>query len=111
MYEKGKGIDTGVFTKVLSIKNITKESLKSMNTPVDNTAHLTSFRDVKQLECDVYKLNVFETSKENFIKPYDLIQVLKYNLNQIESLEEGDIISFERSFYHHHALLTGYFIK
>ena len=58
-------------------------------------------------ELNVYETNLFVTPDKNKIKLIDLIKVTEHNLNQIELLEEGDIVAFERSFYSHHAILTG----
>lgn len=53
-----------------------------------------------------YDLNLFTTASRNKLKPTDLLQTIQFNLGEIDSLEEGDIIMFERGFYHHSALLT-----
>jgi hypothetical protein len=60
---------------------------------------------LENLEFYKYKLNICQRiSLRNANK---FIQDLKSNMNVINGLEEGDIVSFKRSYYHHAALLTG----
>ena len=40
------------------------------------------------------------------MKYADLLQIIKFNLLEIDQLEEGDVIMFDRGFYHHSAVLT-----
>ena len=50
-------------------------------------------------------------ANETETHPVNVLPNLKFNLEQIKTLDEGDVISFKRTLYHHHALLTGSNIK
>lgn len=115
LYEKGKGTNVAVFEKLKNIKPLTKESLtKSVSSESfsdsENRIDLKNLSDqvylAPHMEYFIYAINLFDTSSANSVKAEQTLDVLKYNLDQIESLDEGDVIAFERSFYEHHALLT-----
>jgi hypothetical protein len=53
-----------------------------------------------------YNLNLITTASNNKMKYADLLQIIKLNLLEIDQLEEGDVIMFDRGFYHHTAVLT-----
>ena len=58
----------------------------------DKMNYISTFAEKQNLEFYIYKLNLFQTTKENKIKINDFLRVLEFNLNQVESLDEGDII-------------------
>ena len=53
---------------------------------------ISSFLVKQNFEFYIYKLNLFQTTKENKIKIDDFLRVLEFNLMLIEILDEGDII-------------------
>ena len=53
-----------------------------------------------------YNLNLITTASNNKMKYADLLQIIKFNLLEIDQLEEGEVIRFDRGFYHHSAVLT-----
>lgn len=77
-----------------------------------NNANVTTLVNYKSFKSDAvfykYDLNIFTTALSNRMKTSDLINIIEFNLNQIEQLEVGDIIMFERGLYHHSALLIDY---
>lgn len=107
MYEKERGIDKPLFDKLASIKNISRDTLKNENTFNEKAIDFGELANADDLEFDLYRMNVFEICQRESIKPNGLFEVLKFNLSQIDNLEEGDIVRFERGWYSHHALVTG----
>lgn len=102
LYEKGKGINSELFDKLMSIKSLTKEVLMRESNLIEGATKLENLE--KELIFDLYILNILNIKE---CQPNELIKILRFNLNQIETLEEGDIIKFERGLYSHQALLTG----
>jgi hypothetical protein len=104
LYEKRKGIKKELFDKLLGIKSLfTQTNLIDMFK--NDAENLGNFPESH--EFNIYEINLFETPDKNKIKLMDLIKVIEHNLKQIDVLEEGDIVAFERAFYSHHAILTG----
>lgn len=102
LYEKGKSVNREIFVKLASITNLNKHKLIT-DPAID--ALSTHFDELPtELLFDIYQMNVFEIKQCSLRTLFD---VLKHNLSQIETLEDGDIIKFERGLYSHHGLLTG----
>lgn len=103
-YENGTGTIQSSFDYLTS--NLDPSKFQVNNFKNENVKTLIYY---KAHESDAifykYDLNIFTTASFNKMKTLDLIDIIKFNLNQIEQLEEGDIIMFERGFYHHSALL------
>jgi hypothetical protein len=107
LFEKGYGIikdSIEYIFKNMEIKN-PKFDLKQKT---DLQLILVNHYKAIQSDAQFYKydLNLFTTAYSNKMKSVDLLQILQFNLCQIDQLEEGDIIMFERGFYHHSAVLT-----
>jgi hypothetical protein len=107
LYEKGKGINEQNFAKLIRIvDNLTAEKLKNDLDVKASAIKLNTL--LSENACfDIYSLNIFEMCLKEKIKPKELIETLKKNLKQCESLEEGDIVAFQRGLYSHHAIITG----
>lgn len=102
LYKGGLGVDKNVFDRLSSMKTLDKSSL---TTDAEIGKNLTNVKDLPiEALYDVYFMNVFEI-KECSLKA--LFDTLKHNLTQLEALEEGDVIKFERTLYSHQGLLTG----
>lgn len=74
-----------------------------MNDSVVAQYSTSIFELPNELYCDVYEMNLFEIKSSS---PNSILQVLKHNLSIIDTLEEGDVVKFERGLYSHQALLT-----
>lgn len=101
LYERGRGVDKNVFDRLGSMKTLDKKLLTTdgeIGKSLTNLEHLP----IEALY-DVYFMNVFEI-KECTLKA--LFDTIKHNLTQLETLEEGDVIKFERTLYSHQGLLT-----
>ena len=55
--------------------------------------YISHFVEKNHFEFYIYKLNIFRTPNEAKIKMYDFLKVIEFNLSQIKTLDEGDIIS------------------
>jgi hypothetical protein len=62
---------------------------------------------------EIYNINVFNSPKFYEINLSQFIDILKYNLNQLQSFIEGDIIKMKGTklwnrfvLYHHHAIYS-----
>lgn len=115
LYTRRQILNESNFKTLSSIKPLTRANLTQATFDSKSIVEMNSAIDDKvdrwsDMEYHHYKkMNLFESSRYG-IKPEDFIQTLKFNLCQIEHLEEGDIVAFERSLYHHHAVLTGTYI-
>jgi hypothetical protein len=106
IFETGVGINEAALDKLkwwsLQIQN------RTIDTELFNLSQnlAANFDDISEvLEFYKYKLNICQRISIRNAEKF--IQVLKSNMTVINSLEEGDIVSFKRSYYHHAALLTG----
>jgi hypothetical protein len=104
LFEKGKGVHEKFWNTLLekSKSLLTSKILIELDSP-DICNLLTDF-SAPRLEFYIYQLHVFQTYKGNNITVF--LDTLKYNLTQIETFDEGDVIAFKRTGYHHHAILT-----
>ena len=106
MYKSNYGIIYDSFKKLRLIENLNK--------------HQIFLIDIKQFlflkDCDesyrnmnfnIYKLNLFDLAKESNLKISEVLEINLQNLKIILNLDDGDIISFSRGFYSHHAIVTG----
>ena len=55
--------------------------------------YISYYAEKKNTEFYIYKLNIFQTPKVAKIKIHDFLKVIEFNISQIQSLDEGDIIS------------------
>lgn len=110
LFEKGKGVNQQNFDKLIRILNLTPEKLKNDLDVKESATKLDVFL-VENLSFDIYLLNIFDICQKEKIKPRNFIETLKYNLNQCETLDEGDIVAFDRTIYSHHAIVTGRYIS
>jgi hypothetical protein len=113
LFETKIGINETAFEIVNQIRPLTRSSLSDQlkyfiyhNLLIQLDENVNSELTSLNNEFYLYDLNIFDTSENNFIKIEEFLNTWKHNLIQINDFEEGDIISFERSFYTHHAVLT-----
>lgn len=103
-----QSLDSNNFEQLLSEKHLVKTDFLRLK--FSTFVEFDSFRDHsrrQRFEFFVYKsLNLFTTCVLQKIKTADFVSVLRVNLDRMRHFDEGDIISFERGFYSHHALLT-----
>ena len=52
-----------------------------------------------------YNLNLFKTAINNNMRSAELLDIIRSNLLQIQTLQKGDIIWFDRKLFHHAAVL------
>ena len=102
LYEKNRGINKELFDRLTAIKVLTKDTFMKDSILLEKSTKLDDLEN--DLKFDIYRMNIFAIPE---CQPTALVPVLKFNLSQIETLEEGDIIRFERKMYSHQALLTG----
>lgn len=106
-YEKGLGVKAEAFEYLkanLDI-NIFGNDISDLT-----TVHVNHYKcDRQDKEFYKYDMNIFRTISNNPKKKLEFINTLEFNLNEIESLEEGDGIMFERGLYHHAAVLIDTF--
>lgn len=101
-YEKGNGVIKKSFDYLYD--NMDKYKFEIADEM--QTTNLDEFKVQRHnLRFFKYDMNIFTTSTENKIKPIDFVRTIEFNLNQIETLKNGDIIMFERGLYHHAAIL------
>jgi hypothetical protein len=55
----------------------------------------------------MYRINLFDTSKEFNLNTIDLVKTMQVNFKRLHNFDECDVISFHRGTYSHHGLLTG----
>ena len=108
IYERGLGADN----QLLDLLAKTCQDSKSLGNV--ETKDVVNFEDFLNMDFELYNLNVFAKAKEFDSSPAQYLEIIKHNLNQLESFKVGDIIKFEgyRIFdayvlYHHHAIFTG----
>lgn len=92
-YEKGKGIIEKRFFETLMLLsnfNLSPSDLLELNA-FEVVNFISHFVEKKHFEFYIYKLNIFNDNIK--ISLYDRLKVIEVNLLQIETLEEGDIIS------------------
>jgi HRAS-like suppressor 3 len=95
------------FSELLSKKHLSKDDFLSEKKSLSETIRLDIFyADPHQHSFYVYDLHLFDTSRVCNLNTIDLLQVVQHNLQVIGSMDEGDIVSFERGLYSHHALFT-----
>ena len=107
LFEKGNGLIKDSIQYIT--KNLDSKKLElNINQKTDLQLILVNQYKAFQSDAQFYKydLHLFTTANNNKMKSADLLQILQFNLCQIDQLEEGDIIMFERGFYHHSAVLT-----
>ena len=113
IYQKDKGVTEAFNELLIALSAPLNKTIKT----ADFTAsyHVRKFDDLRPrpwLEFYKYsKLNLYATSKNFKLRPFDFAKVIEYNLKEIDKLEDGDIVSFDRTYYHHHAVLTGTLIE
>ena len=95
LFEKGRGfLEKKFYQNLVSVareNKLTPKYLKDLQSP-EIINYISTFAEKQNFEFYIYKLNLFQTTKENKIKINDFLRVLEFNLNQVESLDEGDII-------------------
>ncbi len=102
------GIIKSNFKPLSGEKNLVKTDFLKLK--FDFLVELSEFRPNEcHYEFFVYKMNLFQTSKEFKLNTLDLVKTLQINMERLHELQEGDIVSFERGLYSHHGLLTGLF--
>ena len=102
LYDSENGVIVSSF-QMLSKTNLNQTGLQ--NLAFDKIIDVETLLDEKEhLEFFIYRLNLFEVDNLK-----EFIETNKSNLEQLHALDEGDIISFQRNLYTHHAILTGYF--
>ena len=90
---------------MLGVKNLNKQTLSHlMSCELIDIASL----DNENLEFFIYRINLFKMCDKLKIRTFDFISTNRFNLEQLLTMEDGDIVSFNRGIYTHHALLTGY---
>ena len=107
LFEKGNGLikdSIQYISKNLDNKKPKFDIKQKTNLQLILVNQYKAFRSEAQFY--KYDLNLFTTANNNKMKSSDLLQILQFNLCQIDQLEEGDIIMFERGLYHHSAVLT-----
>jgi hypothetical protein len=107
LFEKGNGLikdSIQYISKNLDNKKPKFDIKQKTNLQLILVNQYKAFRSEAQFY--KYDLNLFTTANNNKMKSADLLQILQFNLCQIDQLEEGDIIMFERGLYHHSAVLT-----
>jgi hypothetical protein len=111
LFEKGKGVTREAFQLLLNLKPIDKSTLEK---EAYDSKWLIDMNSVKfeedlwnEIEFFLYSVNLIDTCVANKVKPGEFLENLKFSLAHIEHLEEGDIVAFDRSWYQHHAVLTG----
>jgi hypothetical protein len=109
MFEKGKGVIQEAFDKLEHLHSIDKTSLQALNSNLLMKMDVETFQEAtwNDIEFFLYNVNIIEMCKKNKVKPTDFLKNLKFSFSQIEHFVEGDVVSFERGLYHHHAVLTG----
>jgi hypothetical protein len=96
-YEKGRGIIGKKFFQTLhslSNNNLSLRYVIDFDCP-EIINYISIFAEKDNFEFYIYKLNLFQITKENKIKMCDFLKVIEFNLSQIETLDEGDIISID----------------
>ncbi len=91
------------------------EYLKTLTTKEDKIAQVPAefitFEDLENYvsqddEFYKYEFNIIKAMSSGRSKPLDILENVKHNLDQIQTLEAGDIINFKRSLYNHTAVLV-----
>lgn len=98
----GSGIKRGAFEYLKKlVDNVTDQNTTEF-IPIKYLEEIEDF----QTEFYKYDFNIFTAISAGNLKPVDILNNIRYNLNQIETLEDGDIIYFKRSCYNHSAVLV-----
>jgi hypothetical protein len=111
LFEKGTGVFHGAFKALEKLFSIDKKSLQTLNSDLLMEMNADKFQEAtwNDLEFFLYNVNMIDICKETKVKPAEFLKNLKFSFSQMDHLVEGDIISFERGLYHHHAVLTGFY--
>ena len=107
LYERGKGINSELFSLV--DKNCDSSSrLSQLEYKNEYTID-----DIFELDYELYNLNIFTKAKEFDRAAAEYLDIIKYNLSQLDTFKVGEIIKFEGYkvfdryvLYHHHVIYS-----
>ena len=107
LFEKGKGLLHDSMQYLSQNCDIEKQNFHSKYKADLNLILIDQYQSVRSYaQFYKYNLNIFTTASNNNMKSVDFLHIIKFNLLEIDNLEEGDVILFDRGFYHHSAVLT-----
>jgi hypothetical protein len=121
LFERDKGVYQSSFRALEHINPLNKQSLSKIRSKSIENLPIIDLKEINKtdeelskspwssVEFYVYKLNLVDILAVNKIKSRQLLETLVFNLNLIKNITEEDIVGFDRSFYFHHAVVTGKF--
>ena len=88
------------------MKKIHKQALKNNTWKMNHLKHFSYFSE-NDFNFVCYDFNIIDISNAQNMDTKNLVRILKSNLSEIHKLKEGDVITFDRNLYSHHAILAG----
>jgi HRAS-like suppressor 3 len=105
IFERGVGIIEKNFKLLVDNINDCAILENLCSSAVIRIKHLLNSQQ-NNVEYHLHSYNIFDICKQENLTLNNVLSILQYNLEQINTFEEGDIIGFNRSFYHHNGILT-----